>query len=257
MPTNSSERTVTTAAPPSATTSNILSTAHHFISIKLTTRNYLLWRTQLVPFQRGQRLLGFVDGETPCPSSTVDSIPAAGDSTSCGTTVVPMLNPAFEAWVQQDQSILSLLISSLTDEVMYLTVSRNISREVWQSITMTLGSSTRARCLNLLGQFQTLRQGNSSPAEFLGRAQLLIEDLSLASHLVSLEEQNLFVFRGFDRNTDKWLCHSWPRGIRSRSRNYPIFCRHKSSSLRMITRRRFPALVALPPQYFSHPLKPM
>ncbi|XP_019181937.1 PREDICTED: uncharacterized protein LOC109177056 [Ipomoea nil] len=79
---------------------------------------------------------------------------------------------------------------------MYLAVGRNTSREVWQSITAALGSSTRARCLNLLGQFQSLRQGNSSPAEFLGRAQLLVEDLALAGRPVSLDEQNLFVFRG-------------------------------------------------------------
>ncbi|XP_019191799.1 PREDICTED: uncharacterized protein LOC109186294 [Ipomoea nil] len=84
----------------------------------------------------------------------------------------------------------------MTEEVMYLAVGRNTSRDVWQSITAALGSSTRARCLNLLGQFQALRQGNSSPAEYLGRAQLLVEDLALAGRPVSLDEQNLFVFRG-------------------------------------------------------------
>lgn len=29
---------------------NYLSTAHHFVSIKLTTQNFLFWRTQLVSF---------------------------------------------------------------------------------------------------------------------------------------------------------------------------------------------------------------
>ncbi|XP_019185061.1 PREDICTED: uncharacterized protein LOC109180031 [Ipomoea nil] len=79
---------------------------------------------------------------------------------------------------------------------MYFAVGRTTSSEVWQSITAALGSSTRARCLNLLGQFQNIRQGNSTPAEFLGRAQLLVEALALAGRPLSLDEQNMYVFRG-------------------------------------------------------------
>ncbi|XP_019176902.1 PREDICTED: uncharacterized protein LOC109172209 [Ipomoea nil] len=79
---------------------------------------------------------------------------------------------------------------------MHLAVGRATSRDVWLSITAALGSSTRARCLNLLGQFQSLRQGDSSAAEYLGRAQLLVEQLSQAGRPMSLDEQNLYVFRG-------------------------------------------------------------
>ncbi|XP_031091101.1 uncharacterized protein LOC115996101 [Ipomoea triloba] len=79
---------------------------------------------------------------------------------------------------------------------MYLAVGRHTSCEVWESITAALGSSTRARCLNLLGQFQSLYKGGSTTAEYLGRAQLLVEDLALADQPVSLDEQNLYVFRG-------------------------------------------------------------
>ncbi|XP_019188347.1 PREDICTED: uncharacterized protein LOC109182650 [Ipomoea nil] len=91
---------------------------------------------------------------------------------------------------------MSLLISSLSDEVMYLAVGRSTSREVWEAITATLGSSSQVRCLNLLGQFQSLRQGNSSPAEYLSKAQLIVEALALAGRPLSLDEQNMYVFRG-------------------------------------------------------------
>ncbi|XP_019179939.1 PREDICTED: uncharacterized protein LOC109175142 [Ipomoea nil] len=197
MSTNSSERTVTaaTGAPP-ATTLNPLATAHHFASIKLTTRNFLFWRTQLVPFFRGLELLGYVDSKTPCPPLTIDTVPTSDESASTATTSTPIPNLAYKAWIKQDQSILSLLISSLSDEVMYLAVGRSTSREVWNSITSALGSSTRARCLSLLGKFHSLRQGNSSAAEYIGCAQLLVEDLALAGRPITLGEQNLFVFRG-------------------------------------------------------------
>nr|GMC64405.1 chromatin target of PRMT1 protein-like [Ipomoea batatas] len=75
----SSERAVSDGAvttPPPVTTS--LSSAHHFVSLKLSSRNYLLWRMQMVPFLSGQGLLGFVDGTLPCPpDSTPPPQPAA------------------------------------------------------------------------------------------------------------------------------------------------------------------------------------
>ncbi|XP_019157302.1 PREDICTED: uncharacterized protein LOC109153870 [Ipomoea nil] len=79
---------------------------------------------------------------------------------------------------------------------MHLAVGRNTSREVWLSLTSALASTTHARCLSLLGQFQTLRQGNSTTAEYLGKAQLIVEALSLASWPLSLDEQILYVLRG-------------------------------------------------------------
>ncbi|XP_019196314.1 PREDICTED: uncharacterized protein LOC109190295 [Ipomoea nil] len=172
MSTNSSERTITTSVPAPATTSNPLSSAHHFVSIKLTSRNFLFWRTQLVPFLRGQELLGFITGETPCPSPTIASVPAES-STSDVANSVRVPNPEFKTWVRQDTSILSLLVSSMADEVLHLAVSRNTSKE-----------------------FQSLRQGNLSPADYIGQAQLIVEALSLAGRPLSLDEQNLWVFRG-------------------------------------------------------------
>ncbi|XP_019184152.1 PREDICTED: uncharacterized protein LOC109179036 [Ipomoea nil] len=84
----------------------------------------------------------------------------------------------------------------MADEVLHLAVGRNTSKEVWDSITAALGSSTRARCLNLLGQLQSLRQGDLSPADYIGKAQLIVEALSLAGRPLSLDEQNLCLFRG-------------------------------------------------------------
>ncbi|XP_019173872.1 PREDICTED: uncharacterized protein LOC109169444 [Ipomoea nil] len=105
-------------------------------------------------------------------------------------------NPAHGQWIQQDQSILSLLISSLSEEVMYLAVGKTTSRDFWTLIETALASSTRARCLNLLGRLQALRQGDSTPAEYIGKTQLLVEDLAQAGRPISLDEQNLYVFRG-------------------------------------------------------------
>ncbi|XP_019173816.1 PREDICTED: uncharacterized protein LOC109169389 [Ipomoea nil] len=188
---NSSERTVTTISSPN-NSPNTLTSAHHFVSLKLTHRNYLYWRTQVIPFLRGQGLLGFVDGTRSQPSPFLE-VPAGSNSSDNISTTE---NPAYAAWVQQDASILSLLISSLSEEVMYLALGQTTARGVWTAAETALGSSTQVRCLNLLGQIQSLRQGDSSTSEYLGRAQHLVQDLALAGRTLTPSEQNLYVFRG-------------------------------------------------------------
>ncbi|XP_019173834.1 PREDICTED: uncharacterized protein LOC109169407 [Ipomoea nil] len=93
-----------------------------------------------------------------------------------------------------------MLISSRSDEVLHLAVGQETNAEVWTSITTSLGSSTEARCLSLLSQFQTLKQGNSSIAEYLGRAEVLVEALAQAGWLLSSTEQNLYVLRGLHQD---------------------------------------------------------
>ncbi|XP_019179911.1 PREDICTED: uncharacterized protein LOC109175116 [Ipomoea nil] len=154
MASESSERTVS-AGTPSPAASNPLAGAHHYVSMKLTTRNFLFWRTHLVPFLRSQDLLGYVDGSIKCPPAFIT--PESGESTSAVTpasAAVP--NPAYKIWEKQDQAILSLLISSMADEILHLAVGRTTLAEVWSSIIAALGSSSEACCLNLFGQFQML-----------------------------------------------------------------------------------------------------
>ncbi|XP_019172700.1 PREDICTED: uncharacterized protein LOC109168108 [Ipomoea nil] len=84
----------------------------------------------------------------------------------------------------------------MSDEVLHLAVGRSTAAEVWHSVCTALGSTTQARCLNLLGQFQALRQGNATPTEYLGRAELLVEALAQAGQPLTMSEQNLYVLRG-------------------------------------------------------------
>lgn len=54
----------------------------------------------------------------------------------------------------------------------------------------------RARALGLLSQLQGLQQGDMTIAEYLGRAKVVIKDIALDSRPISLDEQNLYIFRG-------------------------------------------------------------
>jgi hypothetical protein len=60
---------------------------HHVITIKLTKKNYLLWRAQLLPYLRSTNLMGYLDGSTPVPAKQVAA------STATGAELVS--NPAY------------------------------------------------------------------------------------------------------------------------------------------------------------------
>ncbi|XP_019180218.1 PREDICTED: uncharacterized protein LOC109175409 [Ipomoea nil] len=158
---DSSERTVSEVAPTPVYPNTSLSSAHHFVSIKLTAHNYLFWRTQMLSFLEGQGLLGFVDGTLPCPTAALpSSVPVESTADSGGRP--SDLASLQQQWRRQDKAVLSLLISSLSDEMLPMGLS----------------------------------QGASSVSDYLSRARVLVEDLALAGRVITLDDQNLYVFRG-------------------------------------------------------------
>jgi hypothetical protein len=64
----------------------------------------------MLPYLLGQGVFSFVDGSNICPSPHV----LVGDGTSL------QVNPLFLHWKQQDQFILSVLLSSLSMEILHL-----------------------------------------------------------------------------------------------------------------------------------------
>ncbi|XP_019160711.1 PREDICTED: uncharacterized protein LOC109157265 [Ipomoea nil] len=145
--------------------------------------------------------MGFINGTNPCPPAF---LPVVAD-------IKPQPNPAHAVWYRHDKALMPVLISSLSEEVMHLAIGRRTSREVWLSIEQSLASSSRARSLNFLDQLQSLRQGDSSIADYIGRARVVTKDLALAGRKVGLDEMNLYVFRGLqpeyqNLTTSRWVC---------------------------------------------------
>jgi hypothetical protein len=58
------------------------------ITIRLSSDNYIYWRTQVVPILRSNLIYGFINGTLPCPS---EMVPAADK------TVEPVSNPLYSA----------------------------------------------------------------------------------------------------------------------------------------------------------------
>ena len=119
----------------------------------------------------------FVDGSIPCPSSH--------DLSSTTSVVSTTFNSepyqAFLAWKQQDQLILSALLSSLSVEVLHLVVDCPTSASVWSTLELALASPSNSRIMQLHGSLQDLRQGDDIVTLYLQHAKGLFDELAVAS----------------------------------------------------------------------------
>ena len=138
------------------------------------------------PYLLGQGVYAFVDGSYCCPALYVP----ATDTTAVG------INPLFLSWKQQDQLIMSALLSSLSTEILHLVVDCDTSHSIWQTLEKSFASPSHSRIMQLHGSFQDLRQGDDSVTAFLQRAKVLFDELAAAGRPLSLEDFNLYVFRG-------------------------------------------------------------
>ena len=89
----------------------------HMITMKLSSSNHLLSKSQLLPLLDSQDMLGYIDG-TMVPPSRFEPENSL------------TLNPKYLAWKTADQRLLCLLLSSLTEEAIVVIVGLSISRDV-------------------------------------------------------------------------------------------------------------------------------
>jgi hypothetical protein len=144
MPSTYSSISFSLPTAPMAATANSQPTnpmipLHHAVTICLTKNNYLLWRAQLLPYLRGTKLIGYIDGTRPAPPEKV--------ATSTVSGAEQIVNPEYSRWYDQDQQLLSGLLSSISEDMLHDVISATTSKEAWDSLQTQFVSSTRARVL--------------------------------------------------------------------------------------------------------------
>ena len=91
---------------------------------------------------------------------------------------------------------MSTLLSSLSMEILHLVVDCNTSHDIWTTLETTLVSPSNSRIMQLYGSFQELRQNDESVSTYLQKAKSLFDELAAAGRPISMEDFNLYVFRG-------------------------------------------------------------
>jgi hypothetical protein len=184
-------------------TSSLITNLPHLVTVKLTRDNFLLWKAQIVPYLKGQKVFGYVDGTISMPPQ---SIPAFSD----GSITIP--NPAFLTWVQQDQMVLSALISSFTERLIAQVIGYFTSREVWIALDHLFASHSRARIMQTHFLLATLKKGGSFVTDYFQKFKSLSDTLAAAGQPLNEFESLSFVLAGLDIDFDSIVTTISTRG---------------------------------------------
>ncbi|KAM1038493.1 hypothetical protein ACFX13_033904 [Malus domestica] len=81
------------------------------IPTKLKCQNYITWHCLFIPVLKHFKLLGLINGEDLCPLEFV-----LNSSGSC------VLNPLYETWCERDQILMIWINSTLSKDLLPLTI---------------------------------------------------------------------------------------------------------------------------------------
>lgn len=154
-----------------ATLPSPIPSSAHRLTIKLTQDNFFLWKAQIIPYFKGHNVFGFLDDSHPAPPP-LDSI-----------TNNP--SPAFLAWQQQDQSIISILIASLSENLISHILNATTSCEIWLILDDLFVAKTQARSMQLHYQLATLKKGSDSIADYYQHTKLICDTLAMIGKTLS------------------------------------------------------------------------
>ncbi|KAI3510913.1 hypothetical protein L1887_18051 [Cichorium endivia] len=150
-----------------------MNTILHMITNRLSSSNYLLWKSQMLPLLSYQNLLRHVDGSLAAPPSELLT-----DEKSSP-------NPAYASWLSVDQRAVILLQASLTEEAFSEIVGCSTARQIWVALEEAFSHSSIERVQTLRDQLRQFSKGSSTIAEFGRRFRNVCDQLSAVGHPVT------------------------------------------------------------------------
>jgi hypothetical protein len=200
MSINSSSSTTSAAIP--CLSSSTMSTfapipIHHAVTIRLTKNNYTLWRAQLLPYLRSAKLMSFIDGSMPPPPKQVPS------STDEGAELVP--NPTYSAWYDQDQQLLSGLLSSMTEDILQDVMEATTSQAVWDILKRMFSSTIRARAVQVCVDLATTKKRDLSTTDYFCKIKSLAAELAATDAPLRTDEIIAYLLAGLPSGYDPFV----------------------------------------------------
>ena len=126
----------------------------------------------MLPLLLCQHLFGYVDGSIKPPSTTI------------GSNDFATINPAFAKWQQTNQLILSLLLTSLTEEAMFAFVGLTSSHVVWSTLETTFNHRSKSRELLFKDELQNMKKDTQFVVEYSHEFKSVCDQLAAMGRYV-------------------------------------------------------------------------
>ena len=119
------------------------------LPLQLTKKNFMLWKTQLLPVLVAYDLMDLLDQDPP-PLCHTDK-----DDKFCPNQVIKTL-------FKNDKILLSIITSSLSESCLPLLVAKSTAEEAWMAANRNFSAKSRSRVMELQTKFHNLRKGSLS-----------------------------------------------------------------------------------------------
>ncbi|KAL5563628.1 hypothetical protein UlMin_033375 [Ulmus minor] len=161
-----------------------------YYSVKLNHENYLLWKSMVLPVIRGNRLEGFIKGTKECPPEFIIKEDFGFEEVH--------LNPDYENWIAQDQTLLGWLYNSINVEVASEVMGNESSEDLWKALETLFGVQTRSNIVFFKKEFRRMRKGGLKMSEYLKTMKKLADNLALAGQPIGIDDLVSQVLAGLD-----------------------------------------------------------
>ncbi|KAH9793888.1 hypothetical protein KPL71_004697 [Citrus sinensis] len=139
-------------------------------------------RNQVLASIRGNRLEGYINGEKAAPTQFLTS---GSYAETIGRVTQQVENPEYTIWRSQDQTLLSWLLSSITEGILSHVHSCNTAYDVWKTLEKNFGAKSKARVLQLKYEMSVLRKDSLNIEDYCLKMKQIADKLACASSPVS------------------------------------------------------------------------
>ena len=181
-----------------ASTSSAASIFNISVSEKLTRDNYLVWRAQVLPAIRGSRLMGILTGTVAQPSEVIRV-------EKPDKTVEETENPAYVAWIAQDQQLVAYLLSSMTKEILVQVSSCDHAAQLWTAITEMFSSQSRSRILQLRSQLSREKKGDLSASAYYSKMKGIADEMAAVGKKIDDDDLISYILNGLDSDYNPFV----------------------------------------------------
>ncbi|KAH9745458.1 retrovirus-related pol polyprotein from transposon RE2 [Citrus sinensis] len=134
----------------------------------------MLWRNQVLASIRGNRLGGYIKGEKVAPNQFITT---GGYARAACRSTQHNENPEYTVWRSQDQTLLSWLLSSVTEGILSLVHSCNTSYDVWKTLEKKFGAKFETRVLQLRYEMSVLRKDSLNIEDYCLKMKQIADKL--------------------------------------------------------------------------------
>ena len=147
------------------------------VPIKLTPDNFLLWKTHLFPILNCN--FAYILTQDP-PIST---------SANSADKVIE--NLVYQAWRKKYQHVLSILVSSLSENILPCVVGKTTSKEAWEALNKHCSSSNPLRIMHLHNRLHNSSKGTRSIPEGVQDIRRTCDELAAVGYLV---QESVYIY---------------------------------------------------------------